>query len=146
MAGAGIFIGIFGLVFYLFILLLPVALLMALQVWLCKKNLKLGLILPVLSLLLSLFIVFSIPTYTTVGGSSVRAIDENGQIVEIPDYQYKVGTWSEMKKLPNVLPTIVIVFLASNIPTVVFGGIWLHYKGRKDTADDLKRMKIEDLE
>ena len=36
-------------------------------------------------------------------------------------------------------------FLVSNIPTVVFGGIWLHYKGRRDTQDDLKRMRVEDL-
>ena len=35
--------------------------------------------------------------------------------------------------------------LVSNIPTVVFGGIWLHYKGRRDTQDDLKRMRVEDL-
>ena len=37
------------------------------------------------------------------------------------------------------------LFLVSNIPTVVFGGIWLHYKGRRDTQDDLKRMRVEDL-
>ena len=38
------------------------------------------------------------------------------------------------------------VFLVSNIPTVVFGGIWLYYKNRRDFKDDLKKMKIEDLE
>ena len=46
MAGVGIFIGAFGLIFYLLILLLPIALLVALQVWLCKKSVRLGLILP----------------------------------------------------------------------------------------------------
>ena len=38
------------------------------------------------------------------------------------------------------------MFLVSNIPTVVFGGIWLYYKNRRDFKDDLKKMKIEDLE
>ena len=38
------------------------------------------------------------------------------------------------------------VFLVTNIPTAVFGGIWLHYKGRRDTLEALKRMRIEDLE
>ena len=38
-----------------------------------------------------------------------------------------------------------VIFLATNIPTAVFGGIWLHYKGRRDTMEDLKRMRIEDL-
>ena len=56
MAGAGFIVGIFGLVFYLFILLLPIALLVALQVWLCRKSAKLGLILPGLSLALSLLL------------------------------------------------------------------------------------------
>ena len=41
--------------------------------------------------------------------------------------------------------TLVVMLLVSNIPTVVFGGIWLHYKGRRDTQDDLKRMRVEDL-
>ena len=41
---------------------------------------------------------------------------------------------------------IGILFPVTNIPTVVFGGIWLHYKGRRDTYEDLKRMRIEDLE
>lgn len=35
-----------------------------------------------------------------------------------------------------------IMFLVSNIPTVVFGCIWLHYRGRRDTLSDLKRMQI----
>ena len=40
-----------------------------------------------------------------------------------------------------------VIFLGSlNIPTLIFGGIWLHYKNRKDLRDDLKRMRIEDLE
>ena len=41
----------------LFFLLLPVALLVVLQVWLCKKSKKLGLILPILSFLVSLLLV-----------------------------------------------------------------------------------------
>ena len=46
--------GIFGLLIWLAFLLVPIALLIVLQVWLCKKSLKLGLILPALSLCLSL--------------------------------------------------------------------------------------------
>lgn len=33
-----------------------------------------------------------------------------------------------------------------NILTIVFGGIWLYFKSRRDVIDDLKRMRIEDLE
>lgn len=147
MAGAGLLVGIFGLVFYLFILLLPVALLVALQVWLCRKNVKLGMILPGLSLALSLFLTISLvvlsAAYTSVGGGyNVR--DENGVVIAegtfAPDEEQKVELHA------RTLVAAGVVFLVTNIPTVVFGGIWLHYKGRRDTYENLKRMRIEDLE
>ena len=147
MAVAGLFVGIFGLVFYLFILLLPVALLVALQVWLCRKNVKLGLILPGLSLALSLLLTLSLVVFSAVnmevGGGSIRVMDENGnviqeEIIEPPERKVEFH--------PRTLMASGVVFLVSNIPTAVFGGIWLHYKGRRDTYEDLKRMQIEDLE
>lgn len=143
MAGAGLFIGIFGLVFYLFILLLPIALLVALQVWLCRKGKRLGLILPVISLALSLILVFSLVAFSrarggVISGGGNRIVDENGQPVPVETVSAKVD--------PATIGVVTGVFLVSNIPTVVFGGIWLHYKGRRDTYEDLKRMRIEDLE
>ena len=147
MAGMGLLVGVFGLVFYLFILLLPVALLVALQVWLCRKNVKLGMILPGLSLALSLFLtlsilVFSAAQMTVGGGYNVR--NENGEIIA-------EGTFAPDEEQKAELPARIfvaagVVFLVTNIPTVTFGGIWLHYKGRRDTYEDLKRMRIEDLE
>ena len=115
MSGVGLVIGVVGLIFYLFAILLPVALLVALQVWLCKKSVKLGLILPGISLAVSLLL------------TAIIAINLIG-----------AG--------PRNLIAMAVIFLVANIPTVVFGGIWLHFKGRQDTMDDLKRMKIEDLE
>ena len=47
---------------------------------------------------------------------------------------------------PGAVGAIASVFLVSNIPTVIFGGIWLYYKNRRDFQEDLKKMKIEDLE
>lgn len=139
MAGAGFIVGIFGLVFYLFILLLPIALLVALQVWLCKKGKRLGLILPGISLVLSLLLVFSMAAFGRIGGGNLRLTDENGNVIQeeiIP---------APPLKAEEVI-AVGLVFLVSNIPTVVFGGIWLHYKGRRDTYEDLKKMRIEDLE
>lgn len=141
MAGAGFIVGIFGLVFYLFILLLPIALLVALQVWMCKKGKWLGLVLPGISLVLSLILVSSMAALTTVGGGSMRVADENGQVVQI-----EPEVIGEPQPVPGAMRNAVLVFLVTNIPTVVFGGIWLHYKGRRDTYEDLKRMRIEDLE
>lgn len=152
MAGAGIFIGIFGLVFYLFILLLPIALLIALQVWLCKKSLRLGLILPCISLGLSLVMVFSMAAFSTltfgggstlVSGGTVQVPAQEGGYVEIPAQE--TAPRGETEFPVRTLITVGVLFLVMNIPTAVFGGIWLHYKGRRDTVEDLKRMQIEDL-
>ena len=115
MSGVGLVIGVVGLIFYLFAILLPVALLVALQVWLCKKSVKLGLILPGISLAVSLLLTALIAINLIGAG-------------------------------PRNLIAMAVIFLVANIPTVVFGGIWLHFKGRQDTMDDLKRMKIDDLE
>lgn len=143
MAGAGIVIGVFGLVFYLFILLLPVALLVALQVWLCRKSTRLGLILPGISLALSLLLTLSLAGFgsLTKGGGTLTVRDEiTGEIIQQESFE------SDVQINPAAFVGAGVFFLVSNIPTAVFGGIWLHYKGRRDTLEDLKRMQIEDLE
>ena len=142
--------GIFGLLIWLAFLLVPIALLIVLQVWLCKKSLKLGLILPALSLCLSLLMVFSlgaVQTMTTAGSTQVMVAAEDGTYIEVPAQEgghhreeHHVGL------TPGAVGALVGLFLVCNIPTVVFGGIWLHYKSRRDFQDDLKKMKIEDLE
>jgi len=104
--------GVFGLIIYLFV---PIILLVALQVWLCRKSTKLGVILPCIFLALSLVLTFLI-AFNMIG----------------------IG--------PRNLIVLTLIFLITNIPTAVFGGIWLHYKGRQDTLNDLKKMRIEDLE
>ena len=57
--GFNLGVGLVVLPIMLLLFFLPIALLVALQAWLCKKSLKLGLILPGLSLALSLLLVFS---------------------------------------------------------------------------------------
>ena len=64
--------GLIALPLMLLSLLLPVALAVALQVWLCKRRSRwLGLILPGLTLLASLLILLSMAAFTQVGASEV---------------------------------------------------------------------------
>ena len=158
-------VGVFGLLIWLFLLLVPIALLVVLQVWLCKKSLKLGLVLPGLSLALSLLLVFSVVAFSALNGQTsggTLTLEENGQLVQqtvTEDGMVTVydgeGNIIDQYEDPNYRPpepitpaavgTVVVLFLVSNIPTVIFGGIWLHYKNRRDFQEDLKKMKIEDL-
>ena len=122
---------------------LPIALLVALQVWLCRKSLKLGLILPALSLALSLLLALTVGAslmLTRAGGTLTVRDEVTGEIIQQENYESNVYT------NPAALAGAGVLFLVANIPTVVFGGIWLHCKGRRDTLEDLKRMSIEDLE
>ena len=81
MAIASLF-GVVALPIVLIGVLLPVALVVALQVWLCKrKNRWLGLILPGLSLLFSLAMLLSVGVFSHVG-TSVVSYDEHGTVVE----------------------------------------------------------------
>ena len=156
-------VGVFGLLLWLFLLLVPIALLIVFQVWLCKKSLKLGLVLPGLSLALSLLLVCSVAAFSRINslGSGGMTLEQNGQVVEqtitengvttvydgegnIIDQYEEPGAQPE-PITPAAVGTVVVLFLVSNIPTVVFGGIWLHYKNRRDFQEDLKKMKIEDL-
>jgi len=121
-------------------ILLPVALAVALQVWLCKRRSRwLGLILPGLTLLASLLILLSMAAFTQVGASEV-VYDEHGAVVEEHHAEHwEAFTGAELGAAGGV-------FLVANIPTVVLGGIWLHYKNRRDLREEMKRMDLQDLE
>lgn len=168
---------IFGLMLYLLIALVPIALLVALQVWLCRKSVRLGLILPALSLLFSLVIVFSIAAFNGMGvGGGSLVLEENGEVVQETIYRNGMvyvydgeGNLIEEYPDPNVqeaqeasgdrnplqqtvggvslgaILVLGVLFLVCNIPTLIFGGIWLHFKNRRDLREDMKRMRIEDL-
>lgn len=131
------------LVFTMCLALLPIALLVVLQVFLCRKSRKLGLILPVLSLVLSFVLtsVALINCVTPAAAATMTTVDENGQMVEevIPQPDFYPPTGGEIAAL-------VALFLTRNIPTAAFGGIWLYYKNRHDFQDGLRKMNIQDLE
>ena len=131
------------LVFTMCLGLLPIALLVVLQVFLCRKSRKLGLILPILSLLLSFALtsVALINCVTPASASSMVTVDENGNVVEevLPQPEFYPPTGGEIAALIALFPTC-------NIPTAAFGGIWLYYKNRRDFQDGLRKMNIQDLE
>lgn len=139
----------------LFVFMLPIALLVALQVWMCRKGKWLGLILPGISLALSLVMAFSMAAFSTltvggntmVSGGAVQVPAQEEDYVESPAQEgVSRGEREKTEFHPEGLIAAGVLFLVMNIPTVVFGGIWLHYKGRRDTLEDLKKMRIEDLE
>ena len=78
--------GIISLLIALISILLPVALVVALQVWLCRRKTRwLGLILPGLSFLFSLLLVFSVGAFGLInqeGSVGTLTLEENGQVIQ----------------------------------------------------------------
>lgn len=159
--------GIISLLIALISILLPVALVVALQVWLCRRKTHwLGLILPGLSFLFSLLLVFSVGAFGLInqGGSvGTLTLEENGQVIQqtitengmttvydgegnILD-QYPAPDAQEEQNRISMEGLLAVggIFLVCNIPTVVLGGIWLHYKNCRDFQDEIKKMNIQDL-
>lgn len=158
--------GVISLLIALISILLPVALVVALQVWLCKRKTRwLGLILPVLSFLFSLLLVFSLGAFGLIqpGSGGSMTLDENGQVIQqtitengmttvydgegnILDQYPALDAQEEQNRISmEGLLAVGGIFLVCNIPTVVLGGIWLHYKNRRDFQDEIKKMNIQDL-
>lgn len=125
----------------LFMLLIPTALVAALQVWLCRREIRwLGLILPILSFLVSLILCLSLCIYSTsetVGTASVDGtyVTEETQI-HIHTHDLSTG---------GIL-SVAAVFLIANVPTAILLGIFFYQKNRRDFRDDLHKMTIQDLE
>ena len=132
------------MIFAIFMMLVPIALLVVLQVWLCKKGKWLGLILPALSFLMSLLLVVSLGAFQMAGTgeSTLIVTDEHGQVIQEEHHPEE----HHVSLTAGAVGAIAGLFFVSNIPTVVFGGIWVQYKKRRGFQDDLKKMKIEDLE
>lgn len=143
-------IGLVMIPVVLFIFMLPIALLVALQVWLCKRSPKMGLILPGVSLALSLLLTLSMASFSTLtvraGNTLVSPVEGGAYTVAPAQEGASVQSVQEVTEFhPKTLVAAGVLFLVCNIPTAVFGGIWLHYKGQKDTSEALKKMRIEDL-
>lgn len=124
---------------FLFSILLPVGLVLVLQVFLCRKGNRLGLILPVLSFLLSLLITLGIAAFTMAGTVTLRT-SVDGQVVE-----ERVEQVAPTMTAPRQLLTVGGTFLVTNIPTAVLTGIWVYHKNRRDWRKELKQMDIQDL-
>ncbi len=160
-------LGLLGPAALLLVMALPLGALIALQVFLCRRSLKLGLILPALSLLVSVWFVLGVALFSHgtgyMSGGSVT-MEEDGTVLEERVYEDGMvtvydGEGTIVSQYPDpdydreqtaqargeVALMAAVMFLAFNIPTLAFMGVWLYSKSRRGAREDLRRMRIEDL-
>ena len=117
-----------------------------LQVFLSKKESKwLGLILPAISLLISLVAVFSIAAYTTTGTLSLQTLDESGVVIQEEVVETPNATES-FQNTSSLILTVVSVFLLYNIPTIVLLAIYFGCREKQRQRKALEQMQAQDLE
>lgn len=103
-----------------FYIAIPTLLLSILQLFLCRKELKWGWILPAFSAVVSVLA---------------------GLTVVLFSLYVESGSWW----MWNILGTAFVVLVAFNVPTLIFYLIYRSARKKRD-QEDLNRMKIDDLE
>ncbi len=122
-----------------FILVIPAFLLVfggliALQVWLCRRpNRYLGLILPAISLLLSLVVLFGLVPFGMLTSVSSSPGVNSTYVVNQPGL------------VANIALTATVLFVLMNIPTAVYLIIYFVSRKPMKKQKELTRMQIDDL-
>ena len=132
----------FAMLFSALVLVAILAGVLALEFWLSRRKSPVpGLILPVLSLVLSLLLVLgnvAFRSMTSTGGALVTVNEETGAVV-----QQEVVTSSEPVDVDFV--SLAMLLLVGNIPT--FALLGTYFIGRDKLRRDklLEKMNIQDL-
>lgn len=127
--------------FSIILIFIPLAIIVGavfLQIFLSKRRNKwLGLILPAISFIISLLIIFNMAAYSTYQ-TTESVVQDDGQIVEriVEEGNSKIFGFSP----------VMYVFLLANIPTLVLLGIYFACRERNKRNKEIDKMNIQDLE
>lgn len=111
-----------------------------------SENKYLGLILPIFSFLSAVLMVIGLYSFTAgsfVTTVSVMTTDETGEIIE--ESEEVVTDSGKIDLTSETLLSTGYIFLVSNIPTVILGGIYISERNKINMKKSIKKMKIEDL-
>lgn len=126
------------------IILLVLCVGIALQVYLSKrKNKWVGLILPTVCIIVSLFVVLGIVTFTSVLTTQVTTVTDKGEMVEQVVDERKNESLMSTKSL---ILSAGIIFVIYNIPTLILIGIYVGCRKKNKENLQLEKMNIQDLE
>jgi len=138
-----------GASFVLVLVLVFFAGIIVLQVFLSKKENKwLGLILPIISLCISLITVFNITAFTAV---TVSTTASSSDIVLYEHGFAELQDTPEIYETRRIFPTsslvfsVVSIFLIYNIPTIVLMTIYAACREKQRQKKALEKMQAQDL-
>jgi len=110
-----------------------------LQIYLSKKENKLpGLILPIITFVISIMAVMGMATYTQVGQFTHSQYIDGQWISVISEEQSR-------EAIPGAIGSVVYVFVIMNIPTITSLAIYKAVKNKQNSRHDLEKMSVQDL-
>ena len=113
-----------------------------------SKNKYLGLIMPVISFLISILIILNIAAFTVLTSNSTTTTEiiTNSGIEEKIEESVEIteNLGKDVITL-DVAINIFFIFLVANIPTAILGGIYLSERNKISTRKEIEKMKIDDL-
>jgi len=125
------------IVIILIMLILFVPAIILLQIYLSKKKNKwLGLILPFITLAISILVVLGVTLFSV--NSVVETIDVNGKIIS--------GDSKMLHTSSDILLTSLYMFILYNIPTGILLIIYKACRSESGKTKEIDRMSIQDLE
>ena len=115
-----------------------------LQIFLSRKDNKwLGLILPAISLFLSLIAVFGIAALSVTTSSGVTIVEGSGKVIQEAVHE---NVTQNARGISSLALAVVSVFLLYNIPTIVLLGIYFGCREKLRQRKALDKMQALDLE
>ncbi|MCL1982005.1 MAG: hypothetical protein FWG53_02780 [Clostridiales bacterium] len=120
-----------------------------LQIFLSKKEGRWpGLILPIITLCISLVAVFGIAAYQTLGAATMQAVTQqtvtqDGAVMQETSPEPS-GTAQTMPT-PSLIFVVVSTFLIYNIPTAILLAIYFACREKQRRRKALAKMQVQDL-
>ncbi|MBP3888726.1 MAG: hypothetical protein J6F30_13945 [Cellulosilyticum sp.] len=132
-----------NLVSVLMVLIIGFGLIIGLQIFLSsRKNKWWGLIMPLLGIGYSLIIVGSMVAFNETS-TTVTIHTEDGTVIEKVEGE---GETLPSKNIGKIVGTSIILFIVSNIPTLIYLAIYFGCREKLKKNQQLKNMQIQDLE
>lgn len=138
-----------NLIISLLFMISIIAIIIFIQVKLSRsKNKFLGLIMPVISFLLSVLIILNIAAFSVLTSNTTtttETITKDGIEEELEESNEITQNLGKDTITLDLAISMFLIFLLSNIPTVVLGGIYLSERNKIKVSKSIEKIKINDL-
>jgi len=130
------------IVFLVFLLAVPVGVVF-LQIYLSKQDSKWpGLILPVITFLISLMVVLGFAVFEQTRMTSVTQYFDGEEWIVVEETVSETGR----EVIPGAVGSVVFMFFYMNVPTAILLSIYKLTKSKYNRQKALEKMSVQDLE